>query len=98
MLRPGAAGEWSVKDIIAHVMWSEREMVGVMQAHALVGSDLWDLPEDERNAVVFAEQLDRPLPDVLTEEHKGHAQFLEARQPLSDSDFTAPRRFRESPE
>ena len=34
MLQPGVAGEWSVKDVIAHVMWSEREMVGVMQARA----------------------------------------------------------------
>ncbi len=55
MLQPGVAGEWSVKDVIAHVMWGEREMVGVMQAHALVGSDLWDLPEDERNAIMVAE-------------------------------------------
>ncbi len=98
MLQPGAAGEWSVKDVIAHVMWGEREMVGVMQTHALVGSDLWDLPEDERNAIVFAEQRDRPLHDVLTEEQQVYAQFLEAVQALSDEDFTDPRRFREMPE
>jgi uncharacterized damage-inducible protein DinB len=98
MLQPGAAGEWSVKDVIAHVMWSEREMVGVMQTHALVGSDLWDLPEDERNAVVFAEQRDQPLHDVLSEEQQVYAQFLEAVQALSDEDFTDPHRFREMPE
>ena len=98
MLQPGAAGEWSVKDVIAHVMWSEREMVGVMHAHALVGSDLWDLSQDERNAVVFAEQRDRPLHDVLSEEQGVYAQFLEAVQALSDEDFTDPRRFREMPE
>src|SRR5437660_2729156 len=63
MLQPGVAGGWSVKDIIAHVMWGEREMVGVMQARALVGSKLWDLPEDERNAIMVAEQRDRPLHD-----------------------------------
>lgn len=98
MLQPGAAGEWSVKDVIAHVMWSEREMVGVMQAHALVGSDLWDLPQDERNAVVFAELRELPLHDVLTEEQQVYAQFLEAVQALSDEDFTDSRRFREMPE
>ena len=98
MLLPGTAGEWSVKDVIAHVMWSEREMVGVMQTHALVGSDLWDLPEDERNAIMVAEQCDRPLQEVLTEEQQVYAQFLEAVQALSDEDFTDPRRFREMPE
>ena len=98
MLQPGAAGEWSVKDVIAHVMWGEREMVGVMQAHALVGSNLWDLPEDERNAAVFTEQRDCPLQEVLTEEQQVYAQFLAAVQALSDEDFTDPRRFREMPE
>ena len=98
MLQPGAAGEWSVKDVIAHVMWGEREMVGVMQAHALVGSNLWDLPEDERNAAVFTEQRDCPLQEVLTEEQQVYAQFLEAVQALSDEDFSDPHRFREMPE
>lgn len=35
MLQPGAAGKWSVKDIIAHVTWGEREIVPVMRTHAL---------------------------------------------------------------
>jgi len=98
MLQPGAAGEWSVKDVIVHVMWGERGMVGVMQAHALVGSDLWNLPEDERNAIMVAEQRDRPLHDVLTEEQQVYAQFLQGVQALSDEDFTDARRFREMPE
>jgi hypothetical protein len=98
MLQPGAAGEWSVKDVIAHVMWGEREMVGVMRAHALIGSDLWDLSEDERNAIMVTEKRNRPLQEVLTEEQQVYAQFLEAVQALSDEDFTDPRRFREMPE
>ncbi len=98
MLQPGAAGEWSVKDVIAHVTWGEREMVGVMRAHALVGSDLWNLPEDERNAIMIAGQRDRPLHDVLTEERQVYAQFVEQVQALPDEDFTDARRFREMPE
>ena len=98
MLQPGAVGEWSVKDVIAHVMWGEHEMVGVIQAHALVGSDLWNLPEDERNAIMVAEQRDRPWHDVLTEEQQVYAQFLEAVLALSDEDFSDPHRFREMPE
>ena len=31
MTEPGVIGNWSVKDVIAHVMWSEREMVGVLK-------------------------------------------------------------------
>ena len=33
MTEPGLAGGWSVKDLIAHVAWSEREMIGVIRDH-----------------------------------------------------------------
>ena len=29
MLKPGQEGEWSAKDILAHVMWYERADVGI---------------------------------------------------------------------
>ena len=32
LTQPLAPGEWSVKDIVAHVAWFEREMVGVLRA------------------------------------------------------------------
>ena len=36
MLNPGVEGDWSAKDILAHVMWYEREMIGMLKARALV--------------------------------------------------------------
>jgi len=33
MLQPGATGKWSVKDVIAHVMDGERELVQIMHTH-----------------------------------------------------------------
>jgi len=97
MLQPGVAGEWSIKDIIAHVTWGERELLGVVQAHALVGSDLWTLPQDDRNAVVFEENRDRPLHEVLAEAQQVFPQLLEALETLSDEDLIDPRRFRDMP-
>ncbi|MDE0217922.1 MAG: hypothetical protein OXJ90_01530 [Spirochaetaceae bacterium] len=52
MLQPRAGGCWSGKDIVAHVIWYEREMVGVLKSRVLAGSDLWALPVDERNSAV----------------------------------------------
>ena len=97
MLQPGVAGEWSIKDIIAHMTWGEREALGILQARALVGSDLWNLPQDERNAAVFVENRDRPLHEVLTEAQQVYAQLLEAVQTLSDEDLNDPNRFRDMP-
>jgi hypothetical protein len=57
MGEPGVAGEWSVKDVVAHIARGERENIGVVHAHAVVGSELWRLSEDERNAAVFEKSL-----------------------------------------
>ena len=67
MLTPGVEGDWSVKDVLAHVMWYEREMIGVLKARALVGSDLWALPLDERNAAVHGEVSGMSLEEVRAE-------------------------------
>lgn len=51
---PILPGGWSGRDVLAHVAWgSARESVWF--ARALVGSDLWDLSEDERNEAVVRE-------------------------------------------
>ena len=97
MLEPGATGEWTVKDVIAHVMWCEREMVGVCEAHALVGSDLWNLTNDECNAIVVAQYRETPLQDVLVEERQVYDRLLAALQTLSDEDLNDARRFRDMP-
>jgi len=51
MFQPGAAGKWSVKDVIAHVTWGESEIAPVLRTHVLAGSDLWNLSDDERNEI-----------------------------------------------
>ncbi|TMC59776.1 MAG: DinB family protein [Chloroflexi bacterium] len=94
---PGVEGEWSVKDIIAHIAWGHRENLGVAQAHALVGSELWQLSEDERNAAVFHQNRGRGLQDVLAESHQVFQQYLEALDALSEEDLNDPARFQGMP-
>jgi uncharacterized damage-inducible protein DinB len=98
MTRPGATGLWSVKDIVAHITWFEREMVGMLQARALIGSDLWQLPTDQRNAQIFEENRDRPLHEVLAEAEQVHQQFLEGVEALAEDDLVDPHRFPGMPE
>jgi hypothetical protein len=93
MVLPGAAGEWSVKDVIAHMAWGHRENLGVIRARALVGSELWQLSEDERNAAVFEQNRTRSLPDVQAEYHQVFQEYLEAIESLSEADLNDPSRF-----
>ncbi len=98
MLQPGSTGKWSVKDVIAHVTWGEREVVPVMRMHALVGSELWNLSDDERNEIVYQQNRDRPLQDIVSEEQQAYANLLEAAQMLSNEDLNDPHRFKNMPE
>lgn len=97
MTRPGASGGWSVKDVLAHITWHEREMLNVIQAHALVGSDLWDLPLDERNAVIYNENKDRALKDVLEESAAVFKALMQALPTLTEEDLHDPSRFPNMP-
>jgi uncharacterized protein (TIGR03083 family) len=90
---PGAAGTWSAKDVIAHVTWGEREMLGLIRQRALAGSDLWQFSTAERNAAIYAQNRDRPLREVLAEARAVYPELLAAFESLDDADFTDPARY-----
>ncbi len=93
MLQPRTCGDWSIKDVIAHITWYEREMVGVLEAHALIGSDLWNLPLEQRNAAIHAVNKDRPLRDVLAEAKLVSGDLLRLLPTLSEADLSDASRF-----
>ncbi len=97
MTRPGTAGYWSVKDVIAHVAWFEREMVGLIRERALEGSELWDLDQDARNAVVYEQNRDRPLDEVLAEAREVYAELLPMLEGMSDDEYENAARFQGMP-
>jgi len=97
LLAPGAAGRWSVKDVIAHVAWGEREMLGVVRGHALAGSDLWQASQTERNEAVYWQNRERPLAEVIADEQEVYRQFLAAARALDDADFTDASRYAQMP-
>ena len=84
MERPGVEGEWSVKQIVAHLTWYENRIVE--GAQQIVGSGTYTkgrsglagLPMDERNNRIAAESRQRPLSDVLAEADQVFAQLVTA--------------------
>ena len=89
---PILPGGWSVKDVLAHIAWGDREDAGVARSRALVGSDLWELSDDERNAVVVRDSRSRPLEEVLEEYRDSFAEYVTAITSLSDEDLNDPSR------
>lgn len=100
MTQPGVEGDWSIKDIIAHVTWSERETVYMLREHSIaegVGSDLWNLPQDERNRAVYEENRDRSLADVLEESRQVFADLIEVLEEQTEEDLTDSVRYKDMP-
>lgn len=92
---PILPGSWSVKDVLAHVAWGDREGVGVAQSRALVGSELWELPEDELNELVVRESRSRALDDVLSDYRTSFDEYVAAIEDLSDEELNEPDRIRD---
>lgn len=90
MTEPGAVGEWSVKDLIAHVAWSEREATEMLERHRMAGSDLWSLSEDERNR-------ERSLAEIRAEAAESYRRLLAALEALPKADLHDASRFEGMP-
>jgi hypothetical protein len=93
LTEPGVIGEWSIKDIIAHISWGERENIGVVRAPAMVGSELWQLSEDGRNAAVFEQNRSRSLEEIVSESSQVFEEFLAAVESLSEEELNDPSGF-----
>ena len=96
MVRPGVAGDWSAKDVIAHVTAYERGLVEWLEAAArgesLTFADL-DHPDlDHRNTLLYARNQGRPLDDVLLESNRIFERLMELVESLSEEELTDPAR------
>ena len=76
-LMPGAEGELSAKDLVAHVTWYEREVVRMLSTRTMDVSGLWALGPDERNAAIHQEVRGMTLEDVRAESARVYAALIE---------------------
>jgi uncharacterized damage-inducible protein DinB len=95
--QPGINGEWSVKDIVAHVTWYEREMIAMLQTRALEGSTLWELSHDQRNMTLFEQHRGQPLAEVLADARQTFADLVALMEGLAEKDLHDASRYRAMP-
>lgn len=79
------AGEWTVKDIYAHLLWHEREMLNWLRAGRFEGSPLWNQPLDARNRAIWEESRDLPADDVRQASRDVHEALVKTIETLSDA-------------
>jgi len=97
MAAPGACGDWSVKDVLAHITWHEQEMFNVVLNRALAGSDLWNVSLELRNKTIYEENRDREQKDVLDDYKVVFESMMEVMETLTDEDLLDASHFAEMP-
>jgi uncharacterized damage-inducible protein DinB len=97
MLEPLSPGGWTLKDVIAHLTWHEKQMLNVVRNRVFGGSDLWQLPLEERNQAIYAEIRGQSLSDTMDEYQEVSRQLDQELERLEEADFTEPGRIQDLP-
>jgi len=104
MMRPGVAGEWTFKDVAAHLSgWRERTLLrldaargGTAPAPAPWPAELDDDTDDgvdQINDWIYRRNQDRSIEEVLDESRRQLQQLEEVVAALSEEDLFDPHRF-----
>ena len=101
MVEPGVAGEWSVKDIVAHLTYHERWYADRLhesrRGETYLPTEMGCMDFDERNDRIFQQNRNRPLSDVLAESRQVFQRLVEAVQAHSEAFLIEPQRFEGAP-
>jgi hypothetical protein len=101
MTEPGAAGYWSVKDIIAHLSYYERWYADRLEeqlrgeSYAPQSIDLMHF--DQRNEIVYQQNRDRSLADIRAESKQVFQRLIEGVEAHSEAFLTEPHIFEGAP-
>ncbi len=96
---PGVQGEWSIKDILAHVatyeLWTANQLRlangGTELASALFSPDDTDeTTTEQRNAFLYKQNHDRPLADIRADSALAFRELINAIAALSDAQLNDP--------
>lgn len=91
LTEPGVEGDWSIKDIIAHLTyyetWATDCLMAIRRGELLPQSEYKGLSIDERNVLVYDRQRALPLADVLQNSQISFQRSIESVQGLHDEDL-----------
>src|SRR6266496_1128533 len=98
LTEPGAMGDWSVKDILAHVTWWEQEALKHLPLIIKEGRPPRYSTQyggiDAFNALMIEQKRDLSLADVLQQQDEIHRQLIAYIQSVPEEQFTRETRFR----
>ncbi len=87
----GVEGDWSLKDIVAHITYFESWVAdclsAIQQSMPLPQSEFKGLSIDAENAIIYERNRARPLADVFRDSQISFQRSIDAVQGLRDEDL-----------
>ncbi|MEZ4732974.1 MAG: DinB family protein [Caldilineaceae bacterium] len=96
LMHSKVTGEWTVKDMLAHIAWYQAEEVEFFGETGVAASPLWATPQEARNELLFAQNRERPLDEILAAFRTAFTRFLVVVEGLTDDELNQPGRFPET--
>jgi hypothetical protein len=94
LTEPGVEGDWSLKDIIAHITyfetWATDNVMAFRHGEPQPQAEYQGLTVDEENARIYARLRAKPLDQVLQDSRLSFQRSLEAVQGLRDDNLYDP--------
>jgi hypothetical protein len=91
LTEPGVEGDWSLKDIIAHLTyfetWATNCLMAIRRGEPLPQPEYQGLSVDEENALIHERQRSLPLTDVLRASQISFQRSIASVQGLHDADL-----------
>jgi hypothetical protein len=91
LTEPGVEGDWSLKDIMAHITyfetWATNCLMAIRRGEPLPQSEYKGLSVDEENALIYERLRALPLAAVLRDSRISFQRSLESVQGLHDNDL-----------
>lgn len=97
MHTPGVVGEWSIKDILAHITaWQTRLITALFKIEKGFAPDTTEGGKtvDQLNAQWYREMKDRPFEQVWDDLESSYDQILRRLENFSDKDLFDPKRYK----
>jgi uncharacterized protein (TIGR03083 family) len=102
MAEPGVAGEWSVKDIVAHLLFYERWLADRLHEHLrgeiYTGSETDYMPFDQVNERVYQQNRQRSVEDVLSESRTVFQRLVAGLAAQTEAFLIEPQQFEAAPQ
>lgn len=83
--------DWTVKDLMSHILWYEEEMVTLFKTKSMNdSSSIWNNPTHERNELVREEMSNYGNEDILTMFEELPEKLWNVFETLNDEDMVNP--------